>query len=223
VLDKESTADPVWSVSCPRVCRSRRLRAGRTPKRVSTSKSRLYKRAMRGCEYSAHTDAGRSPPSTIYNPPCACPVSVRQAGLACRTFSHPHQSIAEVMAASASVRNVQRDRCNVQDRNRECAHARPHDMRHGATPLLTDAWRRRVPNRAMQFWLRQQLCEAINLANVQCGAVLEPNGKLQIDSEQCWRLGMTVSALVSSATRCSLESAQGRILSEVARRGVQSL
>ena len=154
-------------------------------------------------------------------PPCACPVSVRQAGLACRTFSHPHQRIAEAIATSASVSNFQRDRCNVQDRNRECAHARPHDMRHGATPLLTYPWRRRVPNRAMQFWLREQLCEAINLANVHSsGAVLETNGKLQIDSEQCWRLGMTVSALVRSATRCSPESAQGRILGEVARRGV---
>jgi two-component sensor histidine kinase len=67
----------------------------------------------------------------------------------------------------------------------------------------------------------RQLCEAISLSKLRTrGVRLELlERELQIDSEQCWRLGMMVSALVANALTHSFVSSPGRIWVAAARRG----
>jgi two-component sensor histidine kinase len=67
----------------------------------------------------------------------------------------------------------------------------------------------------------RELCEAINLSKLQIrGARLELlEQQLWIDSEQCWRLGMIVSALVANAVTHSFVNSPARIWVAAARRG----
>jgi two-component sensor histidine kinase len=67
----------------------------------------------------------------------------------------------------------------------------------------------------------RQLCEAINLSRLQFrGIRLELlERKFEIDSEQCWRLGMIVSELVTSAARHSFVDSPARIWVAAGRRG----
>ena len=67
----------------------------------------------------------------------------------------------------------------------------------------------------------RQLCEAISLSRLRYrGISLElPEKMLEIDSEQCWRLGMIVSELVTNAARHSFVSPPARIRVTAARRG----
>jgi two-component sensor histidine kinase len=67
----------------------------------------------------------------------------------------------------------------------------------------------------------RQLCEAISLSRLQFGGLqLELlERKLEIDSEQCWRLGMIVSQLVANAARRSFVNPPARIWVAAARRG----
>jgi len=67
----------------------------------------------------------------------------------------------------------------------------------------------------------RQLCEAISLSRLQFrGIRLELlERKLEIDSEQCWRLGMIVSELVASAASHSFVNPPARIWVAAARRG----
>jgi len=67
----------------------------------------------------------------------------------------------------------------------------------------------------------RQLCEAISLSRLRYrGISLElPDKMLEIDSEQCWRLGMIVSELVTNAARHSFVSPPARIRVTAARRG----
>ena len=67
----------------------------------------------------------------------------------------------------------------------------------------------------------RQLCEAIGLSRLQFrGIRLEVLEKaFEIDSEQCWRLGMIVSELVSYAARHSFVNPPARIWVAAARRG----
>ena len=67
----------------------------------------------------------------------------------------------------------------------------------------------------------RQLCESISVSRLKWQGVhlqlLEK--KLEIDSEQCWRLGMIVSELVTHAARHSFRSRPARIWVAAARRG----
>jgi two-component sensor histidine kinase len=67
----------------------------------------------------------------------------------------------------------------------------------------------------------RQLCEAISLSRLQSrGIRLELlERKFEIDSEQCWRLGMIVSELVTNAARHSCINPPARIWVAAARRG----
>jgi two-component sensor histidine kinase len=67
----------------------------------------------------------------------------------------------------------------------------------------------------------RQLCEAISLSRLQFrGIQLELlERKLEIDSEQCWRLGMIVSELVANAARHSFVNPPAHIWVAAARRG----
>ena len=67
----------------------------------------------------------------------------------------------------------------------------------------------------------RQLCEAISLSRLHFrGIQLElVTRRLDIDSEQCWRLGQVVSELVSNATRRSFLTPPTRIWVAAARRG----
>ena len=67
----------------------------------------------------------------------------------------------------------------------------------------------------------RQLCESINVSRLKGqGVHLELlEKKLEIDSEQCWRLGMIVSELVANAARHLFVSAPARIWVAAARRG----
>jgi two-component sensor histidine kinase len=67
----------------------------------------------------------------------------------------------------------------------------------------------------------QQLCAAISLSRLECrGVELEVlDGVCQIDSEQCWRLGIIVAELVAIAARHSFVSSPGRISVAVSHRG----
>jgi two-component sensor histidine kinase len=67
----------------------------------------------------------------------------------------------------------------------------------------------------------RQLCEAISVSRLQFrGIRLElPEKKFAIDSEQCWRLGMIVSELVSNAARRSFATPPACIWVAAARRG----
>ena len=67
----------------------------------------------------------------------------------------------------------------------------------------------------------RRLCEAISLSRLQFrGVRLELlERKFEIDSEQCWRLGMIVSELVANAARRSFVSPPARIRVAAARRG----
>jgi two-component sensor histidine kinase len=67
----------------------------------------------------------------------------------------------------------------------------------------------------------RQLCEAISLSRLQFGGLqLELlERKFEIDSEQCWRLGMIVSQLVANAAKRSFVNAPARIWVAAARRG----
>jgi two-component sensor histidine kinase len=67
----------------------------------------------------------------------------------------------------------------------------------------------------------RRLCAAISLSRLQFrGIELELLERaFEIDSEQCWRLGMMVSELVSSAATHSFVSIPGRICVAAARRG----
>jgi two-component sensor histidine kinase len=66
-----------------------------------------------------------------------------------------------------------------------------------------------------------QLCTAISVSRLQFrGIELELRARpFQIDSEQCWRLGMIVSELVGSAARCSFVSVPGGIWVRAGCRG----
>jgi two-component sensor histidine kinase len=66
----------------------------------------------------------------------------------------------------------------------------------------------------------RQLCEAINVSRLQFrGIRLELlERKFEIDSEQCWRPGMIVSELVTSAARHSFVDPPARIWVAAARR-----
>jgi two-component sensor histidine kinase len=67
----------------------------------------------------------------------------------------------------------------------------------------------------------RELCEAISLSRLRYrGISLELlEKKLEIDSEQCWRLGMIVVDLGTNAARRSFVSSPGRIEVTAARRG----
>ena len=67
----------------------------------------------------------------------------------------------------------------------------------------------------------RQLCESINVSRLKWqGVHLELlERKLEIDSEQCWRLGMVVSELVANAARHLFVSVPARIWVAAARRG----
>ena len=67
----------------------------------------------------------------------------------------------------------------------------------------------------------RQLCESINVSRLKSqGVHLELlNKKLEIDSEQCWRLGMIVSELVANAARHLFVSVPARIWVAAERRG----
>jgi two-component sensor histidine kinase len=67
----------------------------------------------------------------------------------------------------------------------------------------------------------RQLCEAIRLSRLQFGGLeLELlERKFEIESEQCWRLGLIVSQLVAHAARRSFVNPPARIWVAAARRG----
>ena len=67
----------------------------------------------------------------------------------------------------------------------------------------------------------RELCEAVSLSRLRYrGISLELlEKKLEIDSEQCWRLGMIVVDLGTNAARRSFVSSPGRIEVTAARRG----
>jgi two-component sensor histidine kinase len=67
----------------------------------------------------------------------------------------------------------------------------------------------------------QQLCAAISLSRLECrGIELEVlDGVCQIDSEQCWRLGIIVAELVAIAARHLFLSSPGRISVAISHRG----
>jgi two-component sensor histidine kinase len=67
----------------------------------------------------------------------------------------------------------------------------------------------------------QQLCAAISLSRLDCqGIELEVlDGACQIDSEQCWRLGLIVAELVAIAARHSFVSSPRRISVSISHRG----
>lgn len=67
----------------------------------------------------------------------------------------------------------------------------------------------------------RQLCEALSISKLQMrGVRLELlERELWIDSEQCWRLGMIISALVANAVTHSFVSHPARIWVAAARRG----
>jgi two-component sensor histidine kinase len=67
----------------------------------------------------------------------------------------------------------------------------------------------------------RQLCEAIRLSTLQFrGIRLELlERRFEIDSEQCWRLGMIISELIRNAARRSFVNPPARIWVAAARRG----
>ena len=67
----------------------------------------------------------------------------------------------------------------------------------------------------------RQLCEALSLSRrPDCVVSLEsPQRRLEIDSEQCWRLGMIVFGLVTHAARGARVRPPTRICVKAARRG----
>ena len=67
----------------------------------------------------------------------------------------------------------------------------------------------------------RRLCEAISLSRLQSrGIQLELlERKFEIDSEQCWRIGMIISELVANAARHWFVNPPARIWVAAARRG----
>jgi two-component sensor histidine kinase len=67
----------------------------------------------------------------------------------------------------------------------------------------------------------QHLCAAISISRLECrGISLEVlDGVCQMDSEQCWRLGVIVAELVAIAARHSFVRSQGRISVSLSHRG----